>query len=441
MGNTKQKVCVIGLDGTPFSLLNSLAGEGILPNIDKLFKSGTAVPMTTALPEISSVAWTSFMTGVNPAKHSIFGFTDLIAGSYNLRFPNSLDVKSQTLWERLGQGNKRSVVINVPSTYPAAEINGTLVSGFVSPDFSKAVYPPSLISRLQESGYRIDIDLEKAFQSKDFLLEDANDALEKRLTTIGDLFNSEQWDLFVGVVTETDRLHHFLWAELEEDNNSRYKEGVLNCYKEIDNMIGEIYEGLDDETLFIILSDHGFCGVKKQVYLNQWLYKNDYLAFKKPEPALLMDIEGAKTKAFCMDPGRIYINTKSRFGEGIVDSVSYEPLRDELIAAISELRAPDGEPIANKVYRKEEIYHGPYINEAPDLLVLANPGWDLKGSVAGQDFLRNGPWSGMHTHDNAVFYINRNINTKDVNIIDLMPTILKYLEIDTGADIDGRQLL
>lgn len=92
----KKKVCVIGLDGTPYSLLRSLSDAGELPNLRRIFDAGTLAPMTTSLPEISSVAWPAFMTGKNPAKHGIFGFTDLKPNSYDIFFPNSSSIKSAT---------------------------------------------------------------------------------------------------------------------------------------------------------------------------------------------------------------------------------------------------------------------------------------------------------------------------------------------------------
>jgi predicted AlkP superfamily phosphohydrolase/phosphomutase len=145
----KPRVCVIGLDGVPYSMIRNLAQKGVMPTIDKLIQSGHLHKMKASLPEISSVSWTNFMTGTNPGTHGIFGFTDLKENTYDLRFPNFLDVKTDTFWDKLGEMKKMSVVINQPSTYPARKINGILISGFVAIEMAKAVSPPALKTLLK----------------------------------------------------------------------------------------------------------------------------------------------------------------------------------------------------------------------------------------------------------------------------------------------------
>ena len=439
----RKKAVIIGLDGTPFSLLRALCEERKLPNFGDILRNGTFKPMCTALPEVSSVAWTSFMTGKNPGKHSIYGFTDLQPYSYSIYFPNYASTKSETLWDILGTYGKRSVVINLPSTYPARELNGAMISGFVAVDLEKAVYPQALVSKLNDIGYRIDIDLEKAQESKDYLLEDLNLTLEKREQTILELMDNEEWDLFIGVITETDRLHHFLWGEMENGNSS-YREAFIDYYKKIDTFIGKIYDRIDNNTLFIILSDHGFCKVKKQVYLNYWLNQNGYLSYKTDSPKLIADLDGTRTKAFCLDPGRIYINLENRFPKGLVKESNYTAFREELKEVLSNLKLSNSsgeEAVIKQIYTKEEIYQGPYLDRAPDLVVLPQLGWDLKGSVSKGVLTDNGPWTGMHTFDNAFLFISEQVADNNFRIFDAMPTALSYLEVVVPSDVDGQGLL
>src|SRR5687767_9752547 len=97
------RAILIGLDGTPHSLLRKLADDGTMPNVRRLIGEGTLKSMTTTIPEISSVAWSSFMTGVNPGKHGVYGFVDLQPHSYKAYFPNSKHVKAEALWDILGR--------------------------------------------------------------------------------------------------------------------------------------------------------------------------------------------------------------------------------------------------------------------------------------------------------------------------------------------------
>jgi predicted AlkP superfamily phosphohydrolase/phosphomutase len=145
----ENRVCVIGLDGVPFSLLLDLAKKGIMSAMGRIIDSGHLHRMKASLPEISAVSWTDFMTGVNPGTHGIFGFTDLKPGSYDLRFPNFLNVKAPTIWDTLSEKGKKCIIINQPSTYPARKINGVLISGFVAIELAKAVYPLSYQAELE----------------------------------------------------------------------------------------------------------------------------------------------------------------------------------------------------------------------------------------------------------------------------------------------------
>ncbi|MFQ5512145.1 MAG: alkaline phosphatase family protein, partial [Candidatus Krumholzibacteriia bacterium] len=136
-----KRACVIGLDGVPHSMLTRLMEQGVMPKTREIMASGVLRSMTVTLPEISSVSWSTFMTGKNPGEHGIFGFTDLKEGAYSLRFPSFRDLQTETIWDRLGRSGLKSIVINQPSTYPAREIPGVLISGFVAIDIDKALYP------------------------------------------------------------------------------------------------------------------------------------------------------------------------------------------------------------------------------------------------------------------------------------------------------------
>lgn len=434
---------MIGLDGTPFSLLRTLSSTGELPHLKRIFDSGTLLPMTTTLPEISSVAWPAFMTGKNPAKHGIFGFTDLKPNSYNLYFPNSKNIRSETLWDILGRQSKRTIAINIPSTYPAKEINGILIAGFVALDLEKAVYPKLLAPQLKEMDYRIDIDLARAQTSKDYLIDALNQSLETRANTILRFLDREEWDLFIGVITETDRLHHFLWDALD-NGDSPHRQAFMDIYKKIDTFVGKIHERIDKNTLFILMSDHGFCRVKKQVYLNRWLENHEYLSYTTEAPTSISDIDGKNTKAFCLDPGRLYINLGSRFPDGSVADHDYGRLRQQLKEELVDLRLRDGseeERVVDQVFFREEIYEGPHIKQAPDLVVLPHRGWDLKGSTTKNVLADIGPWTGMHTFDDAACFINRDINQTDLRIFDIAQTILNHFNVEKTAAMDGRCLI
>ncbi len=433
-----KRVVLIGLDGTPYTLVTRFIEDGTMPQMAELVRRGTLLQMDTSIPDISSVAWTSFMTGANPGRHGVYGFLDLQPNSYKIYFPNSTHIHSETLWDVAGGAGRRSVVINVPSTYPAKPLNGVLVSGFVAIDLNKATYPTQLVPKLRELDYRVDVDARKVQQSHDALMEDILKTLERRVETLLYLFDSEKWDLFIGVITCTDRLQHFFWDAIEDDNH-KYHSGFREVYRRADNFLGQIAERLGDETL-LIMSDHGFTGIKKQVYLNRWLMDNGYLKLNDNARSVEDIAEGSR--AFALDPGRVYINVKGRYPNGAVDPSDRKKLADEIKQGLSEIAA-DGAPIAKRIYERGELFCGRCIESAPDLCVQSVYGYDLKGAVNKQELMDREVFTGMHTQDDATLFINEPASAFRAgkpHITDVAPTVLEALGLGVPKTMDGRSL-
>ena len=417
------KACVIGLDGVPFSMLRDLAERGVMPATAQLIAQGHLHRMRASLPEISAVSWTDFMTGTNSGEHGVFGFTDFKPGSYDVRFPNSLDVKRPPIWDVLADKDRRSIVINQPSTYPARKLNGILISGFVAVDLAKAVYPPAYKTALDQLGYRVDIDSLKVRENPPLLWE------ELALTMAGgrkalNFFWTEAWDYFEFVVTGTDRLHHFAWDAYPDPNHPDHTR-FLDYYRQVDGLIEKIagsyrdlvggYAGL------YMLSDHGFTGLFREVYLNAWLERQGYLRFARQEPGGLDDIAPG-TRAFALDPNRIYLNLKDKFPRGTVDRSARKALQLEIAERLKDLEY-EGRKVVRRVFFAEDVYRGPQAERGPDLIVLGENGFDMKGSVKKKDIFGASDLRGMHTWDDAFFWAERD-EGQDLAIQDLARFIL-----------------
>jgi predicted AlkP superfamily phosphohydrolase/phosphomutase len=424
---SRGRVVVLGLDGTPYSVIKELADEGVMPHFKKVIDTSNFYQMDTTIPEISSIAWSTFMTGKNPGEHGIFGFTDLVPNSYTLRFPNFSDLKSPPFWKALEKKGKRTVVINLPSTYPAREINGVLISGFVALRLEKASYPERIIPYLKSIGYRIDVDTLKARENKDFLIKDLADTLKIRRQALDYFWEKEKWDTFIAVVTGTDRLQHFL-MDSYFDGSHPYHQKFLDYYRLVDSeMIKGVVEKLDDSMKLIILSDHGFTKIEKEVYLNRLLVEEGYLNFTKENPETIEDI-GEGSKVFVMDPSRFYVNLKERFPQGSVSKEEYNFLLDEVVEKICALEC-DGKKVIKKVFRRDEIYSGPFADKGPDLVAVSNHGYDLKGSVKSDTVFGRSFLSGMHTQDDAFVVLPKEVTMEGKpHISQLKETICNLLE-------------
>ncbi|MHC4244549.1 MAG: alkaline phosphatase family protein [Planctomycetota bacterium] len=373
------KTVIIGLDGVPFDLLNDLAESGVMPNTASLIANGTFTKMQSSIPEVSSVAWSSIITGRNPAEHGIYGFMDLYPNSYKMRFPNYSDLKASPFWD---QWQGTSVIINVPSTYPVRKMNGVHISGFVSIDLQKSVYPSSLIPKLKELNYRLDVDSQKAHQSMDDFLIDLDETLDARIETYQYIWDNEDWQIFMLIFTGTDRLMHFLW-EAYEDKNHKYYETFLNHFRKIDEAIGEISGQLCEDDLLLILSDHGFERLDKEIYINFILQKEGFLKFSSTQERSLASIDYS-TKA-------------------------------------------DNNRAIRRVYRKEDIYSGPLLDEAPNLVLMGASHFDLKASVKATQASDKGIFSGKHVQDTAFLLVKdsccKNVLPEKPNVCDIRKMI------------------
>jgi predicted AlkP superfamily phosphohydrolase/phosphomutase len=427
----KKRVCVIGLDGVPHPLIERFTADGTMPELASIIRGGHLRAMRVTLPEISAVSWSSFMTGTNPGGHSIFGFTDLKPHSYSLRFPSYSDLRAPTIWDRLAERKMKSVVINQPSTYPARPIEGALISGFVALSLRRAVFPPALLPRLEQDGYIIDIDTMRARDDHGYLVSEINKALEARERAVNFLWDNEKWDYFEVVVTGTDRLHHYLWDALD-DTAHPFHEAFIAYYRKVDSFIGRLYarfRRLTDEPDpapgFFMLSDHGFTGVKNEFYLSSWLKKQGFLRLEKDDADSVEAIaEGSR--AFVLDPSRIYLNRVGVYPRGCVKPEDVQPIIADMKAALGEVTF-DGERVIDRVFESDEIYDGPFAVQGPDLVAVSKRGYDIKGSPKHMELFGQTPLTGMHTWDDA-FLWSAHEPPEGVTITDVADVIMRYIQ-------------
>jgi len=421
---------IIGLDGVPYTLVKKFCADGTWKFMEGLSKSGALKQMEVTLPEISAVSWPSFMTGKNPGEHGIYGFTEFAEGSYEIRYPNFKDLKTQTFWDTLGEKKKQCIVLNQPGTYPARAIPGILVSGFVAIELSKAVQPLRYLAQLRRMNYQVDIDTHRCRSDHDQMFRELEHTLNLRKQAVEFFWDEIDWDLFEVVKTGTDRLQHYLFDAVENEGHQRHGQAIA-YYKKIEEFIQHcwqlFYKGQSADIEgdgFYMLSDHGFCSIKREVYLNAWLRKNGYLEFEKEPPEELKDLK-KESKAFALDPSRIYLHRKGRFPQGFISDSQAEQLRKELKEKLLNLEF-EGEKVLRHVYFPEEIYSGPEVHRAPDIILVSKPGFDLKGNITKLEIFGNTDLTGMHTYDDAFFWA-KECNQEKIRITGLSEIFIEKL--------------
>ncbi len=259
----------------------------------------------------------------------------------------------------------------------------------------------------------------------------------------------------------TDRIQHMFFRYLVEDHpanrgkdKSLYEDTILQLYQKADNIVGKTLDKISDDTLLLVMSDHGFKSFVRGVNLNAWLYENGYLALKNKDFSVdyFQNVDWSKTKAYAIGLAGIYLNIKGREKQGIVrDGEEASALRKELVDKLGGLKDSEWNKIAiTSVYDSRTIYNGAYIDQAPDLIVGYNEGYRISwGAAIGQttdtvfeDNTKN--WSGDHGIDPklvpGVLFSNQVIRATNPNIADMAPTILDQFGIRPPAFIDGKVL-
>lgn len=402
----RPRCAVLGLDGLPYSLACTLAGSGRYPNLDRLVRSGNCRPILAELPELSPVNWTSFYTGLGPEKHGIFGFTRIDPGSYAISLSDATHVQSTAIFDRLGGQGLISKVINLPNTYPARPLKGMLISGFPAQDLSRAVYPRFLLPRLEAEGYTLEADTHRGGSDPEYLLAELRSTLEARSRALELFWPDLAWDLFVLVLTETDRLGHFLFPALIDESDP-WHEPCLELLQDWDRVIGDVldrWQALPGPKRLLVLADHGFTRLEIEVDLNAWLKEQGLLTLEsEARHELDSTVISPETRAFALDPGRIYLHTRERFARGRLDSLTASSLRNRICAGLLALRY-DGQPVMQEIFPGEELYPGSQDAQCPDLVCVPRVGFDLKAKFDRSSVFGFFGRRGTHLSEDAFFY-------------------------------------
>jgi predicted AlkP superfamily phosphohydrolase/phosphomutase len=437
-GNAFALIFILGLDGMGFSQLKRLSAH--MPTLKRILASGAVARLASPLPAQAQVAWASFATGQNPGKHGIFGLIERSPNPFATYIINALELKSPTVWEILSQRHKSMGVMNVPLTYPPKEINGLMVACSLTPfrDLTQAVLPIDMAPRLLEMDYRIEGDNNLALQQPEAFWQDLNLTMQRRFQAARQLLQSEQWSLWQLHDPAIDRLSRFFYHPPDED--CEYKRRIQEVYTNLDVCLAELLSCLPRNCRLLLVSTHGFTQCRATFMLNYWLEENGYLLFSQNRRNL--ENMHPHTRAYCLAPGRIFINQAGREQMGTVNpGQDSEDLLQEISHRLRALLLPDSrEPIVKAVHRKHDIYRGPHLDRAPDLILEAAAGVDLRANLNASRLWPAPFQPGLPDPDDGFVFIQGMKTTasgRAMDIIDLAPTLLHMLDIAPPPGFDG----
>ena len=463
------KVFILGIDSAePELVFNAWRNE--LPTLSHLMEEGAWGKIASTVPPITCPAWPAAFSGYNPGHFGLYDLRYRKPGTYtDFGIVNSKMVKVPRLWKILSKYGKKCGVIFVPVTYPPEEINGFMVSSFLTPTVkSPFTYPTSLKDEILKvvggaNNYIIDV---YDYRRKDprQLYRELVQKTEHDFKIINHLLRKD-WDVFITVIMSIDRAQHTLWKYFDKEHpryveDPELKDGLLNLHKQIDEKLGEVLEKLPKDTLVIVMSDHGAKRMYYRINVNEILYREGFLKLKEyPNKVMGLNtldskglIDWDRTYAFALGAyiAQIFINVKGREPKGIVKpGEEYESIREQIADLMKKIKGPNGESLDNRVYLKEQVYKGEMLDVMPDVTVYfdnlhygANEALGFN-SIYSLETAR-GPDDSNHG-EYGIFIIKDpeeriKGELRNIKLEDTTPTVLDYLGIKLSG-VDGKSLL
>ena len=516
------KVVVIGLDAATWTVIRPLVAEGKMPNLAKLMKAGVSGTLESILPPITPPAWTSFMTGKNPGKHGIFHFVETEHGGYAMNYANATSRRSPTIWKLLNDAGYSVGTMNIPFTYPPERLNGFQISGMDTPSVtSPFIHPPELREELVKHLGGIQLDLRflgamSTDERRNQVIAEMKEMDQQWTKAALYLLENHPQDVMMFVFMSIDTVQHYFWHHMDKDHfihdpslAPKFGDAVRNVYERLDFAAGQIIDRLSPETTVFVVSDHGGGPVvDRTVFLNRYLAQLGLLHYhekatsgirslgkkilrlgfsllrstltsrQKSRLALFFpkirqqsemayssftSIDWSRTKAYCSEvlasPPSIWINLKGIKPQGIVDPAEYDALVEFIIEKLAELKDPrTDKPVINRVYRRNEIFHGPFAHEGADLvldwwsedsLFSAQPSFPEDTNKPALIIREHRPsekseWGGTHRLYGIVIAggpaLRSGAEIANARLIDIAPTLLHLLDVPVPEDMDGKVL-
>lgn len=500
--STTPKVIVIGLDGATFKLLDPQMQAGKMPHLKRLIERGVRGTLLSTKPPVTVPAWTTFATGVHPGKHGCYDFFLPGKNIRDFRPATSFEIKVPTLYELLHDAGKKSILVNLPNSYPPRLPHQTLVTDFMTygEDY---IFPASLKDKYPAlANYKLSPD-EKLKLSKplDEYIEHILQIERDRVTAVKAMMTGETWDLFFFLFSSTDWVSHLVYNEMANDQRPK----AMEVFPLVDEFFGWLETTFGDSANIYVMSDHGFTYYTELFYINRWLEQQGYLTtttgvgkFEENATARRRSLDQArsakklrikvnkkalrwlfihpvierfmkkfyhqvvkkilpihvdvnigidldKTKV-CFPRGSmlqtLYLNYQGNFSEGLItDQTEYDSIRADVKTKLEALRTPSGKAVTPHVYTKEELYGEHPPKPSPDLHCATKDVWivgHLHSQAIFEDHISN-------KHDEFGVFMAAGPDIKQgeitgAGIEDITPTLLHHFGLSVPNYTDGKVL-
>ncbi|HEU4390565.1 MAG TPA: alkaline phosphatase family protein [Blastocatellia bacterium] len=490
------KTVIIGLDGATFDIIKPLAGDGRLPVLRRLMRDGVSAPLRSTILPNSFPGWASCTTGTSEGMHGVFSPFIKNESSYSVRAMSGRDIMTRSVWDFVTDHGGRSIVLNVPTTYPPEPLNGLMVTGMLTPaaaaDFTfPASLKEDLVAAVPDYVIEPGRDPDKHRRAADF-----RTATEGHERAARFLMSQGDWDFFMVVFSVLDRAQHDFWADMDSSHPrhdpvapQEFRRFIRETYQQLDSVIGTLIESLPADVRVLIVSDHGFCAELMEVRVNEVLAAAGLLKFKSPytrkaratmgslrekvrrrlKPAeargsilerkvlsggsYLSEIDWLHTRAYFAQDKGVWVNLVGREPQGIVAESRFDEVVVELRQVLLGLMH-DGDAVFERVLTRDEAFTGRHKSRLPDVVMIPRrdeyvynerPGY-------GRLIVPADSTSGTHARDGIFIAWGRGIKPATklapqlenadaaANLRDVGPTALYSLGLALTDDMDGRVL-
>ncbi len=457
----RQRVLVVGWDGADWEIVDDLLDRGLLPHLQAMLAEGARGTLMSTIPSHSWSAWSSFLTGFQPAGHGVWDFVERDPTDPDRRLPvSSTSIKQATFLDRLSVAGVEVRAANIPVTFPAWDVHGRMIGGVAIPKGAPFVTPKEWAAELERvAPFPVNgMEWLRYADRPEALIAEARSLVQARTASFEALLQGT-WDVAVCVFVAPDRLQHPFGAYLLPSHpayaqraSSGIAEGIRGVYALVDEALGRLRAAAGPATLTLLLSDHGFRPIANVVSLNRLLQATGFAsagsraevarsirhwapvrkvarsragyALKKKvrAPATL---DWSRTLAYPSGTGgAVSVNLRGREIHGVVDAADHERVRAEVAEGMLAYRDPrtGDHPIA-EVLLREEFPSGEHLDLAPDLIARPSPLWSL-GNI-GQ-VTRASQWpSGDHRREGILVASSASVAELGVaSIVDVAPTLL-----------------
>lgn len=469
------RILLIGLDGATYSILDPLIEEGVMPFLGSLLEGGVRAELASVIPPLTPPAWTSLMTGRSPGNHGVFDFMrfEFESDAPTLRIADANDVACETIWSMVSRQGKRANVLNFPMTFPAPQIAGNVVPGWVPwRHLRLACHPSDLYDKLKAlPGFEpkelaMDMALEEKALEGCQREEDYEQAIRLHIRREMQWFNIARYlmredpaELTAVLLDGVDKLQHFCWRFIDPAVfpaapsawERKIRDLCLEYYREVDRLLAEMVALGGPNLTTLIASDHGFGPTERVLYLNAWLAERGHLVWADAEHVeqtheetlglgtmakRFYEIDWGRTRAYCPTPSSngIYLSVPDDERPALLDALSQ---------GLRELRDPaTGEAIVAAVWTRDEAFAGTQMAHAPDLTLGLSDGGFVSILPSDAVIKPRSEVTGTH-RPNGVFAamgpgIRRGHSAEPLSILDVAPLALYSLGLPIPEDLEGR---